>query len=127
MSSKAFAIIAGAGSGTGASVARRFAKTYPVALLARKESSYNDLVKEINDNGGQAIGVSTDVSNEDSVKAAFKKIEDAYGKVPCAAAIYQASGHFEKKPFLEMKLEEFDKSWIITVYGLLLASGKGDR
>ena len=115
MSTKAFAVIAGAGPGTAASIARRFAKNYPVALLARKEASYQDLVKEINRNGGKAIGINADVSNEDSVKAAFKKISDEYGNGPCAAAIYQASGSFEKKPFLDMKLDEFDKSWIVTV------------
>ena len=116
MTTKAFAIIAGAGSGTGASVARLFAKSYPVALLARKATSYESLEKEINDNGGRAIGIPTDVTSESSVKDALKKIEDEYGDAPCAAAIYQASGGFTKGPFLEMKLDELDQSWNITVY-----------
>ena len=75
MASKAFAIVAGVGPGTGAAIARKFAAAYPVALLARNPDNYNGLVKEINDSGGKAIGVSTDVSDPDSVKAAFEKIQ----------------------------------------------------
>ena len=117
MSNKAFAIVAGVGSGTGASIARLFAKSYPVALLARNPSNFEGLVEEINKSGGKAIGISTDVSSEDSVKSAMDKIREQYGgSAPCAAAIYQASGGFAKKPFLNMTLDEFDKSWNVTVY-----------
>lgn len=117
MATKAFAIIAGVGSGTGASIARRFAKSYPVVLLARKATSYEGVVQEINNSGGQAIGVPVDVTSESSVKAAVKKIEEEYSGASCAAAIYQASGGFTKRPFLEMKLDELDQSWTVTVYG----------
>ena len=74
MASKAFAVVAGVGPGTGASVARRFAQAYPVVLLARNPDNFNSLVEEINKSGGKAIGISTDVSSPDSVKAAFQKI-----------------------------------------------------
>ena len=114
MSSKAFAIIGGAGSGTAASIARLFAKTYPVALMARNAKSYEGLVDEINSSGGKAFGVQADLSREDSVKAAFDKIKAEYGN-SCAAAIYQASGGFTKAPFLEMKIEHFDSSYTVTL------------
>ena len=116
MASKAFAVVAGAGTGTGASVARRFARSYPVILLARSAGSYESLVSEINGSGGKAIGILTDLSNEESVKAAFKKIGEEHPECSCAAAIYNASGGFARKPFLEMKMEEFDKSWNVTLY-----------
>ena len=67
-------VIAGAGPGTGASVARKFAQTYPVVLLARSSTSYDPLVKEINAGGGKALGISADVSDEKSVIEAFDKI-----------------------------------------------------
>ena len=86
-----FAVVAGVGAGTGASVARCFAKAYPVALLARSPANYEDLAKEINSSGGKAIGISTDVSDEKSVKSAFEKIQKEFGDV-CAAAIFNASG-----------------------------------
>lgn len=116
MTTKAFAVIAGVGSGTGTSIARLFAKEYPIALLARNPESYESLVKEINSSGGQAIGVPTDAASEASVTSAFKTIAQAYGNAPCAAAIYNASGGFVRKPFLETGAEDLEKGWAVTVY-----------
>lgn len=116
MSTKAFAVIAGVGSGTGSSIARRFAKEYPIALLARNPESYEGLVQEINNSGGKAIGVSADASDEQSLKSAFQTIAQKYDNAPCAAAIYNASGGFVRKPFLETKIEDLEKGWGVTVY-----------
>jgi len=121
MSTKAFAVIAGVGSGTGTSLARRFAKEYPIALLARNPESYEGLVQEINNSGGKAIGISTDASDEESVKSAFKTIAQKYEDAPCAAAIYNASGGFVRKPFLETQIEDLEKGWAVTVYGHIRA------
>ena len=116
MSVKAFVVIAGVGSGTGSSLARHFAKKYPIALLARNPGSYEGLVQEINSNGGKAVGISADVSSEESVKAAFRSIAEAYDDAPCAAAIYNASGRFVRTPFLDTRTEDLDKGWAVTVY-----------
>ena len=104
------AIIAGVGPGTGAAVARKFSRSYPVALLARSSSSYESLVSEINGAGGKAVGVSADVSDEASMKAAQQKINEAFGssgEVSAAAAVFNASGKFSRKPFLESSLGEW--------------------
>ena len=77
--SKLIAIIAGVGPGTGASVARKFAATYPVVLLARKPESYESLANEINQKGGKAIGISTDISDSKSVKSAVEAIKKEFG------------------------------------------------
>ena len=115
MASKAFAVVAGVGPGTGAACARRFASAYPVALLARSPENFESLVEEINKSGGKAIGISTDVSNEESVKNAFKKIKEEFGDANCAAAIFNASGRFARKPFLEMTVQDFTTSWEVSV------------
>jgi len=115
MTTKAFAVIAGVGSGTGSSLARRFAQEYPIALLARNASSYEPLVQEINNSGGKAIGVSADTSDEQSVKSAFQTIAQKFDDAPCAAAIYNASGGFVRKPFLETGIEDLEKGWGVTV------------
>lgn len=124
MSTKAFAVIAGVGSGTGTSLARRFAKEYPIALLARNPESYEGLVQEINNSGGKAIGISTDASDEESVKSAFMTIAQKYENAPCAAAIYNASGGFVRKPFLETQIEDLEKGWAVTVYGKIVCLPK---
>jgi NAD(P)-dependent dehydrogenase (short-subunit alcohol dehydrogenase family) len=111
-----FAVIAGVGSGTGTSIARRFAQSYPVALLARNPKSYEQAVQEINDKGGKAIGVSADLSDADSVHRAFAQIAESYPKHSCAAAVYNASGPFARKPFLETTLQDYEGSWAVTMY-----------
>lgn len=80
MASKLYAVIVGAGPGTGAAVARKFAEAYPVVVLARTAETYSSLVSEINENGGSAFGIPTDVSNADSVKNAFQTIDEKFGK-----------------------------------------------
>ena len=115
MASKAFAIVAGVGPGTGAACARRFAAAYPVVLLARNPENFESLVQEINKSGGKAIGISADVSSEESMKSAFEKIKSEYKDASCAAAIFNASGRFARKPLLEMTVEEFSVGWEVSV------------
>lgn len=110
MSPTPFAIIAGVGPGTGASIARKFAAAYPVILLARNPGNYEAVVSEINQSGGKAVGISADVADEESVKKAFLKIEQDYVKKDghLAAAVFNVGGGFVRKPFLELSTEEFE-------------------
>ncbi|KAK6598952.1 short chain dehydrogenase [Botrytis cinerea] len=87
-SSNFFSIIAGVGAGTGQSVALKFALSYPVVLLARDPANYEPTVKAITSSGGQAIGISTDVSDPSSVSNAFEEIKKQYGSKKLAAAVY---------------------------------------
>nr|OQO23202.1 hypothetical protein B0A51_06268 [Rachicladosporium sp. CCFEE 5018] len=122
VSSNLFAVVAGVGPGTGAAVARKFASAYPVALLARSPENYEGLVKEINSSGGKAIGISTDVASEESVKSAFEKIKKEWGSDGCAAAIFNASGKFVRKPLLEMSVEDFVAGWDVSCKGAFIFS-----
>jgi len=79
MASKLVAIVAGVGPGTGAAIAKTFAKAYPVVLLARRPESYESLANEINGSGGKALGISTDVSDPQSVKDAMALMEKEFG------------------------------------------------
>ncbi|KAI4157363.1 MAG: hypothetical protein LQ342_008336 [Letrouitia transgressa] len=110
-SPSSFAIIVGVGPGTGATVARKFAASYPVALLARNPANYEDVVKEIQSSGGKAIGISTDVADAASVKSAFSKISSEFGDSKLAAAVYNVGGGFIRKGFLDLTQEEFESGW----------------
>ncbi|KAH1427127.1 hypothetical protein KXV53_006854 [Aspergillus fumigatus] len=94
MATKALAVIAGVGPGTGASIARRFAKAYSVVVLSRNPANFEPLVQEINSSGGQALGISADVTDSTSVKSAFEKIAQQYAGVPLAAAVFNPAGAF---------------------------------
>lgn len=117
--SKAWAVVAGVGPGTGATVARKFSLQYPVALLARNPDNYEPFVKEINNAGGKAIGISTDVSDANSIKSAFQNIESEFGSHGCAAAIFNASGRFFRKSVLDLSEEEFTAGYDVSWYYIL--------
>jgi NAD(P)-dependent dehydrogenase (short-subunit alcohol dehydrogenase family) len=110
MSSKFFAVVAGVGAGTGRSVALKFAKAYPVVLLARKPESYNSIVEEIKQAGGQAIGISTDTSDRKSVDSAFETIKKELPDQKLAAAIFNVGAGMSRKGFLEQTTEDFEAS-----------------
>lgn len=112
---KPWAVVAGVGPGTGASVARKFGREYPIALLARSAEHLEPYVKEINDAGGKAIGISTDVSDAGSVKAAFAKIEAEFGSGGAAAAVFNAGGGFIRKGLLDLSEEEFTLGYQVGV------------
>lgn len=116
MSSKPIAVVAGVGPGTGASVARRFAKEYPVVLLARRPESFEPLAKDINDRGGNAVGISADVSNGESLTRAFEEIQKKFPGATCAAAVFNAAGGMVRKPFLEVTEKEFSSGWEVSQY-----------
>ncbi|KAK8914821.1 hypothetical protein VCV18_011140 [Metarhizium anisopliae] len=97
MAQQPFAIIAGVG--TGAAVARRFAKQYPVALLARSSKFASELVSQIEADGGIAASFQANVSDEESMNLAFDAIKEKFG-TKCAAAIFNASSRPFPKPFL---------------------------
>jgi hypothetical protein len=48
------------------------------------------------------------------VQSAFAQIHKELGTDGCAAAVFNASGPFSRKPLLEMKVEEFGKSWEVS-------------
>lgn len=115
-----YSVVAGVGAGTGRSVALKFAKSYPVALLARNPVNYESIVKEINQAGGKAIGISTDVSSPEGVKNAFAEIKKEFAGKKLAAAIYNVGGRFVRKPFLELTLEEYEAGYEANGRGIYL-------
>lgn len=78
---------------------------------------------EINDGSStsttrpRAVGISTDVSSATSVQSMIARVKEEWGEdVKCKAAIFNASGAFVRKPFLEITEGEFEGSWGGSVY-----------
>ncbi|KND92470.1 hypothetical protein TOPH_02685 [Tolypocladium ophioglossoides CBS 100239] len=125
MSSPAFyALVSGAGSGTGAAAALRFAQAYPVVLLARSESSYRPTVDAIRAAGGSALGITADASDPAAVDAAFEQIARELPGAKLAAAVYNANAGFAVKPFLELKPDDLATSLGTAVHGLFYFAQK---
>jgi NAD(P)-dependent dehydrogenase (short-subunit alcohol dehydrogenase family) len=109
------AIVAGVGPGTGASIARAFAREgYAVGLLSRHRESSDPVAAAIHAAGGKAMFVATDVTKRQSVLDAVDKIRSAFG--PIAALAHNASGS-GRASFLDMDPEQARQSFEANVMG----------
>lgn len=75
-------IITGASSGMGEAAARHLAKKgAKVVLAARRSSRIDALAKEINEQGGTAMSIATDVTREDDVKKLVDTTVSQWGRI----------------------------------------------
>ena len=76
------ALVTGAGTGVGRAVALALAKAgYSLVLAGRRQEPLDAVKGEINTIGSQALSVSTDVSQRDSVLALFAKVKSSFGRL----------------------------------------------
>ena len=77
-----FAVVTGAGKGIGRVIAQRLlAEGAHVAMLDYDETLLTNTAKELDPTGKQALAIKCDVSNEESVQAAFAQIYETFGRV----------------------------------------------
>jgi len=76
------AIVTGAGSGIGRAVAIALLKTgYRVALAGRRQEALDRAVKDSGAAPADALAISTDVANPESVRALFARTKAAFGRL----------------------------------------------
>lgn len=79
------ALVTGGNSGIGRAAALAFAREgAKVVIAARREKLGVEVVKEIEDNGGEAIFIKTDVALPGDIENLFKAIAERYGRLDCA-------------------------------------------
>ncbi len=109
------AIIAGVGPGTGAALARAFAREgYAVGLLSRHAASSEPVANEIRARGGKTLAVCADVTARQDVQSAVAQIRRELG--PVTALAHNASG-YGRANFLEMDPEQLRQSFNANVMG----------
>lgn len=113
------AVVVGVGPGLGAALARRFATGYTVAVLARKEDYLATLVKDIEQVGGRALAVPTDVSQEGHITAAFATIREKLGEPE--VLLYNAAMRPVGR-LMETKPSTFENTWRVSVLGAFLCA-----
>src|SRR5271165_5258723 len=116
------AVIAGVGSGLGASLARRFVQEgCKVALLARSTEYIDQLAREINDKHGSrsALAVTCDLANPEQIAGAFKQVREKLG--PTDLLVNHASGGGGPRggSLLELDPDDFEQAWRVGVFGAL--------
>jgi NAD(P)-dependent dehydrogenase (short-subunit alcohol dehydrogenase family) len=109
--------VVGVGPGLGAALARRFALSYPVALLARGQSYIEQLSTEIKAGGGRALPVTADVSQPHEVANAFDFIKRKLGSVHIL--LYNA-GNALFGTIREISAAQFEANWRVCTFGAFL-------
>jgi NADP-dependent 3-hydroxy acid dehydrogenase YdfG len=111
------AVVVGVGEGLGGALARRFAESYKVALVARSGDYISSLAKEIGANGGNALPVQSDATVRENVAAACDRIRKDLG--PIEILIYNGG----RRPFgtlLDTTPEVFEETWRVHTLGAFL-------
>ena len=114
------AIITGASKGIGKAVALILAENgFKVALAARSEELLQELKSKIDQNGGDALVIPTDVSDEESVKQLIQRILEHYGTID--VLVNNAGvGYFARAD--EFTVDDYDNIFDVNVKGVFLAT-----
>jgi len=114
------AIITGGRQGMGRSHAIKLAEAgAKVVVVDISEEDCQRVVKEIEENGGEAMAVKCDVSKKAEVEAMAKKTIDKFGKIDI---LVNNAGICQFKPFLELTEEEWDRTININLKGYFLCA-----
>lgn len=119
------AVIVGAGSGTGAEVARALARQgYRVVVARRSVDALAPLVAEIEGNGGAALAVGADATDESQIAELFDRAESSFG--PPRFVLFNAAG-FAMAPIREASSEQFEEMWRATSFGGFIVGREAAR
>jgi NAD(P)-dependent dehydrogenase (short-subunit alcohol dehydrogenase family) len=108
-------VVTGASSGVGRAVAREFGRHgASVALLARGRDGLDGAKREIENEGGRALVLPTDVSNPDQVETAAQSTEEAFGPIDIWVNDAMTTVF---APFAEVEPDEFRRATEVTYLG----------
>jgi glucose 1-dehydrogenase len=120
------ALVTGANSGIGMAVAIALANdgaNVVVNYVTHPEGA-DDVVKQIETNGGTAIAVQADVSNEDEVQAMFKQMFDKYGTIDI---LVNNAGIQKDSAFENMSLTDWQLVLNVNLTGQFLCTREAVR
>ena len=115
------AIVTGAGSGIGKTVALALLKDgYRVALAGRRKGPLEQTVKDAGSAGALALVVPADVSNPESVRALFAKTREVFGRLDL---LFNNAGVFPPGvPLEDLSFEQWKTAVDINLTGAFLCT-----
>ena len=101
------AFVTGGGSGIGRAAAIELGRQgASVAVLSRKQDRIDEACAEIEKAGGQALGISADVTSEDDLLEAIRQVDERWGRLELVVANAGANGVFA--PLDDLTLDEWN-------------------
>ena len=111
------AVITGASSGIGEATAEALAaEGASVVVAARREDRLSDLVERINGNGGKALSVSADVTDEGQAHELIQKAKSEFGRVDI---LVNNAGVMQLSKIEKGLSDEWRRMFGVNVLGLL--------
>jgi NADP-dependent 3-hydroxy acid dehydrogenase YdfG len=110
-------VITGASSGLGVAAARHLAESGArVALAARRTDRLDALADEITENGGDALPVTTDVTEREQVQALVDAAVDEFGRID---VMLNNAGIMPASRLDHLKVDEWDQMIDVNIKGVL--------
>ena len=117
------AIVTGSSSGIGKAVAMRFAEEgATVIIAARRRSLCSQVAGMINERGGKALSIPTDIRNEGQVEQLFSQTAEQCGGVDI---LVNNAGIFGGGPLEDTSTEQFDNVLNTNIRGTFFCSRAG--
>lgn len=116
-------VVTGASAGVGRAIVRAFAKRGAlIGLLARGRAGLEGARKDVEEAGGKALVIPTDVADAEQVEAAAEQVEQTFGPIDIWINVAMASVF---SPFKEMNAVDFKRVTEVTylgqIYGTMAA------
>ncbi|WP_454062346.1 SDR family oxidoreductase [Candidatus Nitrospira salsa] len=120
------ALVTGANSGIGTAIAKSLAKAGAsvVVNFVTEEDKAEEVVNAINTNGGEAIALYADVSNEEQVHIMFRKMFETYGTIDI---LINNAGIQQDAPFQDMTLAQWNRVLSVNLTGQFLCAREAVR
>ena len=116
---KPVAVVTGVGPGLGAALARRFATTYAVAIVARSSDYLKSLADEMRTGGASVMELVCDVGDRTQMTNAFRTIHADLGEPE--ALLYNASSG-TLGTITEITPDQYEAAWRVNAFGAFLAA-----
>ena len=113
-------LVTGAGRGIGRAIAKTLAAEGATVFLAsRTLFELQNVQREIQEQGGNAVVVPSDISREDDVDGLFGEIRRVHNRLDI---VVNNAGIGTFAPVRAMKIADFDAMWNLNVRGLFLVT-----
>ncbi len=111
------AVVTGAGRGIGEGIARVLAGAgAAVVCAARRTTEIERVAASIRDDGGQALALTTDVTDDAAVEALAKGAIEAFGRLDIW--VNNAGGSPIQAPLVDIPREEWDATMLLNLTGV---------